>query len=162
MNLSGLQTILYGGLIIGILDNLDANIALGLLKGLSPLRILQTIASGLLGPAAYRGGVTTALLGVALHFLIAFTVATVYWFASRRVTGLRSHPIVWGMLYGVGVYLVMNFVVLPLSAMAHGPFSLPIFMNGIIGHAFLVGLPIGWLTSKSEDRPIRSSARKTA
>src|SRR5260370_18356751 len=67
--------LLWAGLACGILDITAALIVYGFF-GLKPIRLLQGIASGLLGPQAFEGGLATALLGLLCHFLIAFTAAT--------------------------------------------------------------------------------------
>jgi uncharacterized membrane protein YagU involved in acid resistance len=80
-------------------------------------------------------------LGALLHFFIAFVVVLVYFLASRRLPVLREHPVLCGALYGVGVWLAMNFVVLPLSAAAVGPRVWPVVVNGLAIHVFGVGIP---------------------
>src|SRR5438876_12225396 len=101
------QTIVYGGLVVGVLDILDAMIFFGIRNGVKPIRIFQSIASGLLGRASYSGGLKTAVLGVFLHFLIAFIMATVFYFASLILPTLIRHAVIWGMIYGVAAYFVM-------------------------------------------------------
>jgi hypothetical protein len=144
-----LYAIGWGGLIAGLLDATDGVIAFGL-KGMNPIQVLQYIASGALGEAAFKGGLATALLGMGFHFLIAFTVAGIYYAASRKIPALTQNPILWGAGYGVAVYLVMNYGVLPLSATPKSAFSLPLFLNGIIGHALFVGLPIALFARRAD------------
>ena len=95
----------------------------------------------MLGREAFHGGLATALLGGVLHYFIAFAIVVVYFLASRRAPVLIRHAIVLGMLYGVAVYFVMSYIVIPLSAASQGSFSMPVFINGILIHAFGVGLP---------------------
>jgi uncharacterized membrane protein (GlpM family) len=141
-----------GTLVVGTLDILDALIFFGL-RGASPVRILQSIAAGVLGRDAFQGGAGTALLGAALHFIIAFAIVGLYFLASRRVPALIRHAIVFGLLYGIAAYFVMNYVVIPLSAASQGPFSLPVFVNGILIHMFGVGLPAAlFARAAMEDR----------
>src|SRR4030095_10491466 len=78
------EAILWGGLTAGALDILDAFIVFGL-RGASPIRILQSIASGLLGASAFKGGMATAALGLVLHFFIACSAAAVYYAASIKL-----------------------------------------------------------------------------
>lgn len=135
------KALALGTLVVGTLDILDAFIFFGL-RGASPVRILQSIAAGLLGrEAAIQGGAATALLGLALHFTIAFAIVGLYFLASRRAPVLVRHAIVFGLLYGIIAYFVMNYVVIPLSAASRGAFSTPVFLNGILIHMFGVGLP---------------------
>jgi hypothetical protein len=109
----------------------------------TPVRVLHSIASGVLGADAYRGGARTAALGVALHFVIAFGAAAVYYAASRRLRFLVRRPVVSGLLYGVAVYLFMNLVVLPLSAIPFKVSYAPaVFATGLVVHMLCVGLPI--------------------
>ena len=144
--LSAARVILYGGLAVGILDGLWAVVLWGL-RGVKPDRVFQGVAAGLLGRDSFEGGAPTALLGLLLHFFIAFCVAAVYWLASRRLDVLLRKPVVCGLLYGVLVYLVMTFVVVPLSAARGGVPSLPMFLLNAAAHALLVGLPPALLTS---------------
>jgi hypothetical protein len=142
------NAIVYGGLTAGALDALDALTFFGL-RGISPIRIFQHIASGLLGRASFSGGLKTVLLGLVLHFLIAFIIATVYYGASLVLPTLIRHPFVWGPIYGIVAYFVMNRVVIPLSAASHGPVSLPVLINGLLIHALGIGLPIALFARQS-------------
>ncbi len=144
MTLSPRRAIVYGGLTVAVLDGLDAIVFFGLRSGVGPVRIFKGIAGGLLGrEAALAGGWPTALLGVAMHFTIATTIVAVFVLLSRRFPLLAQRPFVWGPIYGIGAYLVMNFVVLPLSAL-HGtglPSALPVLLNGLLIHIIGVGTP---------------------
>ena len=136
------QAILYGTLVVGTLDALDAIVFFGLRSGAQPIRIFQGIASGLIGPAARQGGLKTAALGVFLHYFIAFGIVTTYVLVSRRVRLLTRHPVMCGLLYGLVAYAVMNLVVIPLSKIG-GPSmpATPVLANGLLIHMFGVGLP---------------------
>jgi hypothetical protein len=136
--------VVRAGLLAGALDLTAAIVVYGLLRGLSPVIILQSIASGLFGASAYQGGLGTAALGVLLHFVIAFGAALVYYLASRRLGFMLRQAVASGLLYGVAVYLFMNLVVLPLSAYP-GKISLrpsTALATGLVIHMLCVGLPI--------------------
>jgi hypothetical protein len=135
------RAVLFGTLTVAALDILDAFVFFWFYRGVEPAVILQSIASGLLGREAYAGGMATAALGALLHTFIAFVVVLVYFLASRRLPVLREHPVLCGALYGVGVWLAMNFVVLPLSAAAVGPQVWPTVVNGLAIHVLGVGIP---------------------
>jgi hypothetical protein len=135
------NAILYGGLAVGVLDGLAA-VILTSLRGGSPARMFQTIASGLIGRASLEGGWATILLGVSLHFLIAFIWATIYYSASLKLSTLIRRAIICGPIYGVVVYFAMQIIVLPLSAIRKPPFSFAAPLQGIIVHILCVGLPI--------------------
>jgi hypothetical protein len=143
------DTILYGGLIVGILDGLFALIFYGLILGVKPMRIFQSVASGLLGKASFEGGTPTFLLGILLHFVVASCIAAVYYLASLKLPVLIHRPVVCGLVYGMLAYLGMNYVVIPLSAARSGPFSLRLFLPAFLGHALLVGLPIALIARRS-------------
>ena len=136
--------IVTAGVIVGILDILAAFVVRYAFGRVGPQRVLQGIASGLLGPAAFTGGVPTAVLGMLLHFVIAFGAAAVYFWASRVWRFLIDQPVVWGVLYGVAVHTVMNQIVLPLSRLPRGPRTPPLSftLTMIAVHIFFVGLPI--------------------
>lgn len=133
--------ILLAGLLAGTLD-IGAAFAVYAPRGVSPVRILQGIASGLVGAEAFAGGAAAAALGGLLHYLIATGAAAVYYLASRYVPTLRRCPVASGLAYGVLVYLVMNLVVVPLSAAAQGPFVFRWALLIVAIHMFCVGLPI--------------------
>ena len=139
--LANRQAIFWGGLIAGTLDAIDGVIAYGT-QGLNPVQVLQYIASGALGKSAFQGGLATAALGAVFHFIIAWVAAAVFVLASRRLEILKTYAVPAGLLYGAAVYFFMNYLVLPLSAVAAGTFQLGLFLNGVIGHAVFVGLPI--------------------
>jgi|ERR1700722_3283467 len=99
-----------GGLIAGTLDLTQACILFG-------AKIPLVIAAGLLGRQALQEGIGVYLLGVLLHFFIAFSVTAIYYAASRRLVFLTEHPLVCGLFYGGAVEVVMGYIVLPLSAL---------------------------------------------
>jgi hypothetical protein len=134
--------IITGGLAAGVLDILYAFVLATLRDG-TVLGVLQSIASGLLGRSAYQGGLAAGMLGLALHFGITVVAAAVYFVVVRSVPLMRRHYVICGLAFGVLVYLAMNFVVLPLSAV---PFVIKytpwVLLQGFVSHALLVGLPI--------------------
>ena len=146
----GLRAILWGGLIAGALDITYAIVFSYLRSNVSPIVILQSVASGLLGANSYNGGFATAALGLFLHFLIAYIWATVYYAASRKLDLLVRVPYVCGVVYGLLVYVFMNYVVIPLSA---APFkgntpSTATLVTGLLIHMLGIGLPIALATRR--------------
>jgi hypothetical protein len=130
--------ILVGGLIAGGLDLGAAFITFG-------AEVPKAIAGGLLGRSAFQGGPSVWVLGVVLQFFIAISAAAVYYAVSRKLFFLREHPLVCGLFYGIAVFLVMNLVVLPLSALhARGPYRLAGLIQGLLVHMILIGLPISF------------------
>lgn len=149
------ETVLFGGLSIGILDFLDASIFFPNYFGMTVQRVWQGVAAGLLGrESAIAGGWYTASLGIFLHFVVAFSIACVYYVSARNLSFLVRHPIFSGLVYGVIAHFVMQFVVIPLSAIGwrSTPLDLGALLNSIVGHAFLVGLPVALIASWSSRR----------
>lgn len=145
------DTIVYGGLAIGVLDALNAMVFFWLYIGATPLRIWQSVAAGLIGrDAAFAGELATAGLGLFLHFVIAFLVAMVYFIGTRVTDLLVNRPVISGLIYGIIVNFVMQYIVIPLSASPGDmSFRLGVFLNGMIGHALFVGLPVALIATWS-------------
>jgi len=149
---SARETILYGGLTAGLLDAFDATLFFGAL-GAKPDRIAQHVASGLLGPRSFGYGVASIVAGIVLHFCVALSIATVFYLLARRISAMVEHPVIAGLVFGATAYFVMGHVVVPLSrARNPGPFSFPVFVNGVVGHAVLIGLPIALWAARSARR----------
>jgi hypothetical protein len=134
-----LLAISVGGLVCGTLDLTQALILFG-------HRVPLGIAAGLVGrQAAHQGGPGMYLLGVLLHFFIAFSATAIYYAASRRLIFMAEHPLVCGLFYGMAVESVMSYIVLPLSALhARGPYELHDVLLGLVVHMVVVGLPISF------------------
>ena len=154
------RALVVGTLAVGVLDILDAFIFFGL-RGARPIGILQSIASGVLGRAAYQGGMRTAALGLVLHFVIAFGVVATYLAATRLIPALNRRPWLYGLLYGLVVYAVMNLVVVPLSAAAlgSGPTPFVVRVNGVLIHMFGVGLPAALVAARANSGLISTDSR---
>jgi uncharacterized membrane protein YagU involved in acid resistance len=141
--------IVAGALAIGTIDAAYAIIFWGM-RGVAPIRIFQSIAAGLLGRnAAMSGGLRTEALGLALHYFISLGIVVVYWIASRSLPLLTQRPILCGAIYGVLVYLFMNYVVIPLSATSRSRFLLSWVVCSVIVHAFLIGVPAALFARKA-------------
>ena len=154
-NSDALRVIGWGGLIAGVLDISDALLFYGF-RGVPPQTLLQGIARGLLGARAMQGGWPSALLGLALHFLIALTATAIYYAASRRLRMLRERPFVSGILYGVAVFLFMNIIVVPLSAIHRSPVAMLRFnivsLNALLALVLFIGLPIAIVVNRTASK----------
>ena len=139
--------ILAGGLVAGVLDITYAIVAYAA-TGVSPRVILQSVASGLLGKSAYSGGWPAALLGLAAHLTLTCIMAAVFVAAARRLALLRDQPLVAGALFGLAVFVVMNYVVVPLSAAVVQPPRGVFLAGGLLAHVFLVGIPIAFFARR--------------
>ena len=137
-----LRPILAGGAIAGTLDLIAAFISFG-------ANVPRNIAAGLIGGLAMRPSILPWILGVLLHFFIAFSAATIYCLTSRKLEFLKEHFVVCGMFYGIAVFLVMNLVVLPLCAFHYmGPYQFRGLLQGLIVHMLIIGLPIAYCLKK--------------
>jgi membrane-bound metal-dependent hydrolase YbcI (DUF457 family) len=146
--LSRLHPVLLGGAVVGVLD-IGAAFVLHGARGVHPRLILQAVAGGLLGPAAFRGSWRTAAIGLLLHFFIATMVVLVYWGVSRVWPLLRQRPLVMGPLYGIAVYVVMTYGVLPLSRAGGGrPGARWLMAANILIHMVCVGLPTALIVAR--------------
>jgi hypothetical protein len=143
------RAVLVGGLIAGTLDILFA-ITYAAFNGLTPVKLLQTIASGLLGNAAFEGGLPTAILGLAGHFGMSYLWAALFVAAASRLPQLVAKPTVAGPVFGILVFFTMRLVILPLSA-----FPFPIVFRplswglDLLSHMFFFGLPIALAAAKA-------------
>ena len=113
-NFGALRAIVAAGLVVGVLD-ISSAFVIWWQRGVALQRGLQGIAAGLLGANSYEGGMATAGLGLALHFFVAFVVVSVFYLASRKIPFLMKQPLVSGAFYGIGVYIVMYWFVLPTA-----------------------------------------------
>ena len=142
------QPIFWGGLIAGTLDLTAACVYSWVRSGVTPMRVFQFIASGVLGAGSFTGGAKTAVLGVALHFLIATIWTLLFYFASRKLLFLVEQPIVAGLLYGGVVYVLMNFVVVPLSQVTSRPQPMSVRIANLVILMFCIGLPIALIVRR--------------
>lgn len=146
-----MRAVVWGTLIAGTLD-ICAAILTWFVRGVAPARVLQGVAAGLLGRDSFAGGAPTAALGLFLHFSIMSVIVTLFVLAARRSAALvpsRLLPsICIGLAYGIVVYLVMTYVVVPLSASGGRPPTLAQFVQGVIVHMLCVGVPIALITRR--------------
>src|SRR5215813_14135426 len=149
------RAIVAAGLLVGMLD-ISSAFVIWWQRGVGVQRGLQGIAAGLLGAESFEGGLATAGLGLALHFFVAFVVVTIFYLASRKIPFLTKQPFVSGVLYGIGVYIVMYWFVLPTA--------FPTFRHrlwnellAVAIHISLIGLPCA-LTVRRYSQETRQSS----
>ncbi len=141
-----LVTILAAGLLAGTFDITYACVFAYIRREVSPAAVFRSVASGALGPNARQGGFKVAALGLFFHFLIAVIVAAIYFFASRVIRFMRTQAVISGLLYGLGVYLVMYGLVMRFSAIHSTtyPWQYPwgVLIPNILIHMLGIGLTI--------------------
>jgi hypothetical protein len=147
-----IKVILLGGLVAGTVDIFAA----ALINLLSPLLIMRFIAAGLLGPGVIKGGLDISFIGLLLQWLMGIIIAAIYVLASRRLAWMRRDWRATGIAYGIPVYFVMTYVVVPLSALHHvTPFNLKGFLLNMAA-MMLFGLIIAYATSRFVATPART------
>jgi uncharacterized membrane protein YagU involved in acid resistance len=143
---------LCGGLVAG---TLDIGVA-ALLNSVSPLVVLVFIASGILGKAAYHAGAAGLGLGLALQWAMSFAIALIYGLGRERMEVLRHSWVLGGALYGLAIFLVMSFAVVPLSRAVPQPvFTLPAFVENLLA-MILFGLIVAFCAHRFGAGPQRS------
>jgi len=142
MGRQAVTLVLGGGVVAGTLDIVYACVFWALKRNVPPMRIFQSVAAGLLGPASFQGGAKTAALGLALHYFIAVSMSVAYYLVARRWALLGPRPLLCGAAYGLLLYGIMNYVVVPLSAAGSGSKDALWITLSIAVHMFLIGVPI--------------------
>lgn len=157
--IKSLVTILWIGLLAGTLDITD-NLIFNQLRGITPTMVFRYIASGLIGVKAARaGGPASVVLGVAIHYTIALIWTVLFYAASRKLAILTRRPVLSGVIFGGAIYLFMNFIILPLSAVPHprSVITLASRINGVLALLLFIGLPISLLTHQYLTQPKKGS-----
>ena len=145
-----LRSIVLGGMFIFIIQLIHSWIVPTLIQKTPFILVWQYIASGALGMAAFEGGIASALLGVLFHLSISFVIAAVFILSAERIPLLRRNVIAGALLYGLGVFIVMNMIVTPLSAAPPLPApTMPWLIEAIIEHVLAIGLSLGILAQRN-------------
>jgi hypothetical protein len=151
-----LGQIFWIGLVAGTSD-ITENIVFNAFRGIAPWQIFQFIASGLIDGRSFQLGWASVVLGVVIHYAIALSWTAIFYVAATRFNVLSRRPILSGLLYGVLVYAIMNFIVLPLSALPPRP-SAPTFVvrvNAVLALMFCIGLPVALLVKRVRDGSVK-------
>jgi hypothetical protein len=142
------KTIAWATLVAGTLDILSAFVWSMLLGG-SLAGILPSVASGPFGDTLPNGPMTQ-ILGLVVHFAIMAIMAAVYVLAARTLPALNRNWLIAGLLYGLALWFVMYWIVLPLRFEGfHHPSALWPIVRQLISHCLLVGLPIAWIARRT-------------
>jgi hypothetical protein len=147
-----LRPIVIATLLAGTLDILGAFL-LSSLSGMGPVLVLQLVASGPLGNAAMADPAYAAA-GIIIHFAMMAAMVTVYMLAARQIAFLRQHPVVSGAAYGLGLWLLMYWIILPIRWPSTFPPTDAVQIVGqLFCHVVLVGIPIGLIASRAFKQP---------
>jgi uncharacterized membrane protein YagU involved in acid resistance len=116
-----LRPILLGGFTAGTIDIGAAT----MINSTSFSVILRAVASGVLGSASFHQGAAAAWLGLALQWFMSLVIAAIFVSATRNIRWTRRSWIGSGVAYGVVIFFVMNYVVVPVSRVGHPPHFTP-------------------------------------
>jgi hypothetical protein len=151
--LGAVLTLLWIGIVAGTLD-ITENIIFNYFRGITPKMIFQFIASGLIGIRSIHLCAASVALGVVIHYCIALTWTAIFYLVSRRIAVLTRRPVISGLVFGGIIYLVMNFVVLPLTLVPHvkaarTPAAL---ISNVLALLVCMGLPVSLLIRRYAPR----------
>ena len=145
---SWLHTIFLGGLTVGVLDCLAAMTNAYFRSGVTPDRVWQYVASAVLGQESFSMGATSIALGLLFHFCVAFGVATGFYIVARLVPAIIPYPYIVGPLYGIAVYFIMSYGIVPLTLVKQGAFTWYGLISGLVIHMLFVGSPPAFITKR--------------
>jgi hypothetical protein len=143
-----LTTIAWVGLLAGSLDILSAFVQAWLVRGTSPVIVLQYVASGAVGKAAFAGGWLMALLGLLFHFIIAYSFTALFFMIYPSIKFFHKSIALTAIIYGIFIYIAMDLVVLRFTKVPPGAFHLD---KALIATAILIvaiGLPVAYFARK--------------
>jgi uncharacterized membrane protein YagU involved in acid resistance len=146
-------------LVAGTLD-ISENIIFNAFRHITPYQIFQYIASGLIDGRSFTMGAASVALGVCIHFTIAMTWTVVFYLLSRKLLILTRQAAICGIVYGGMVYIIMNFVVLPLTRVPHRHAAITVAsrVSGVLALLFCIGLTISLLVRRFAP-PVEANSR---
>lgn len=145
---SALRTVLTAGCAAATIDIVFAFVFFGMTLAITPLRVLQSVATGWYGRAAFDGGLAAAAVGLVSHFFILIVAAWLYYLASRSVALLNRHAVACGIAFGIAIYIAMTFVIVPLSATPARALTLSVVSVGQFLIHPVIGLAIALITRR--------------
>src|SRR5579859_2199081 len=143
---SNFWTVVWIGLVAGTLD-IGENLIFNAFRHVTPKMVFQYIASGLIDGRSFTMGGASVALGVAIHYAIAMTWTVIFYLLSRKLIFLTRQAAISGIIYGGVVYVIMNFIVLPLTSVPHAPRAMTVAsrVSGVLALLFCIGLTISLL-----------------
>ncbi len=149
---NGMKTIVAAGLLSGALDALAAMVQYKVNGGEHIARIFQYIAGGIFGKPVFDGGAVMICVGVLLHYFIAFTFTVLFFFIYPKINILAKKKIITGLIYGIIIWIIMNFIVVPVSnTTPKFAFNIRAALVGALILMFAVGLPISLIVGNYHD-----------
>ena len=140
------KPILLATAVCGTLDILFA-VILTLMRGKEPAAMLRFVASGPF-PDATTMGTTGSLLGLAVHFTLMTIMVAAFVVTARGIPALTDRPLLWGVIFGLMTFVIMNWIVVPLRFPAAWPPKPMAIATQLFAHIVLVGLPTAYITRR--------------
>ncbi len=135
-------------LLVGLLDITAAFASFYLSTGKSPLIVLKFISSAVMGANAFKEGVVTVLLGLVLHFVVAFLFTLFFFLLYKPLRLYRYHTYLIAVLYGSFIWVVMNRLVLPMTSVKQPSFQLWEAAKAAMILILMIGLPLAYRLKK--------------
>jgi hypothetical protein len=145
-----IRTAILAGIAGAVLIDLYLSITLPILHLGTPLTLSQWDASNALGRDAFRGGISTAAIGFAMHLCVSIAWGIAFTFAATRIAWIRAHVLPAGFLFGLLVMAVMAFLVVPLGHASHPAPPLIGLINNVIAHTVFFGMPVAWIATNDK------------
>ena len=142
------KTIAWVGLLAGTLDITFACLQAYIVRGTTPLIVLQYIASGAFGKAAFAGGWLMPLLGLLFHYIIAYSFTALFFIIYPAVKFFSKNIVLTAIIYGIFIFIAMNMVVLRFTKVPPITFHLDkaLIATGILIVA--IGLPVSYFARR--------------
>jgi len=109
------KVILLTGLLVGTLDMTSACINVYLSFGMHPVPLFKYIATAIHGKPAMAGGTAEAVLGIALHYAVAYTWTILFFMIYPKMSLMQKSKVATGIVYGLFMWVIMNLVIVPLT-----------------------------------------------
>src|SRR5437588_7555839 len=139
-----ITAVLLGGVVAGTIDIGAAC----LINHRSVPFVLHSIAGGVLAERSFAGGAPTAMLGLLLQEAMGILIAAIYVLASEHLAALRRRWVLCGLCYGAVIFVVMNYVVVPLSTWHVVPHFSAWTLTGNLAAMFLFGLIVAYFARR--------------
>ena len=135
----------------GTLDILSA-FAFSAMVGVSAGQVLRYVASGPFGDGMRQGGAAAAALGLGVHFALMAVMVAIYFAVAGRFEAVRRQWYLAGPAYGIVIYLVMYWIVVPTRFGTEPSLDPWRVGNALFSHIVCVGLPMAWIASRAWPR----------
>lgn len=146
-----IKTVLLAWLLVGTLDITSATIHYLIRGGSYPVNILVYISSAIYGPrAAEIGPPSMAILGLALHYLVALIWTLIFFFLYPRIPAMSKNRVVTGIVFGFFMQIIMSQLVVKLSNTAKGPFNLESFIINALILCVAIAIPLSFIAYRKE------------